>query len=451
MVVEPRNEEEAADSLQDKLTGRIRKLTNFTEKSFNTVWTEGFAQGLRDSEIRAISAQLSGWIDYAGGPIDQNDLNALDINNVSPDEINEYVEDEDLDELVKIVGIERDPGVPATGDVNVTTITSQTTIPEGTEFGTMPDSSGEYSSFYTTEEMISPHGTREVVISVRAEDVGTSYNVGAGQIEYMPNPPTGVDAVTNVTPVDGGVNVESNDDLRERARNAVFLSSGGGTVLGVQGYIESNTEARDVILDEYYNEQPPYVDVITDGGDEDEVIEAIERARPIGIEHNLIRPMSYTIGISTDVMGDPIREDRIREAIIDHINNLGIGNNVYRDKLAHIIFSSDVNVENVVDLQLHVIAEPHEYIGRQTIYRPRKDIHADGIQEVRGYYQSEFVTFEEGNDYEIVENGEGIDFNVGGRHPDMNEDIYIDYRAFFDIELERREKAAIGDVEVTPV
>jgi len=62
------------ESLRSNLTGRITKLTNFTDRSFNYVWTQAFSEEIRELQEFAVVSEMAGFIDYAGGPIDEDDL-----------------------------------------------------------------------------------------------------------------------------------------------------------------------------------------------------------------------------------------------------------------------------------------------------------------------------------------------------------------------------------------
>lgn len=130
MTHEPRTKDEIYESLRASLTGKITKLTNFTDRSFNYVWTQAFAEEIRELEVLAVVSELAGWIDYTGGPITEDDLEQLDIEtDVTAEEVNEFMQDDYLDEYIKIVGVSRLEGSRATGSVTFTTQSANTEIP----------------------------------------------------------------------------------------------------------------------------------------------------------------------------------------------------------------------------------------------------------------------------------------------------------------------------------
>lgn len=407
MSNEIRTEDEIYDSLRDNLTDRISKLTNFTEGSFNYVWTQAFSSELREREVQLVASKLSGWVDYAGGPLTEDDLDDLGIeDDVDTEELEEFFEDDDLDNLVAIVGVERDEGSPASGTVTFTTQNASTTIPEGTEVGTQPDSSGEFVSYETTEGAETESGETTVDVSIEAADVGSEGNVGAGSITYLPSPPSGVQAVTNADAVDGGEDRESNDDLRERAKEAVFRSSGGGTVEGMVGYIEENTGATEVTIIENYSGNDirdyPHGEVIVVGGTDDEVEEAIEESRPTSVEHILRRPATITLDIDMVADGEDINTSLVDDDITEYLNSLELDDDLFEDKIIFTAMGADEAINNISSLEYSVSEEAFFFDSSKDVYTMQLDeeMKDDAITEVTGTLLDDEHTFEEDTDYQ---------------------------------------------------
>ena len=362
MTLSPRPRPDIFVSLRDSLQGRITKLTNFTDRSFNFVWNDSFARELRDVEVQALAAQLSGYIEYAGGPILQSDLAELGLqDSVSVEEINEYMQDEDLDELVKLVGVERSLGTRATGSVDFTTESGEVTIPEGTTISTQTRSAGDRVIFETTEPASTSSGATIVTdIEVQAVEPGADGNLPAGELRVLPNPPVGVIGVTNTSATEGGQDREPNRELRERAARAVEGSSEGGTVSGIRTFVEQNVEGvgvGDVFIDEFFDEQPPFVDVIVSGGTEADARAAIDTARPAGIRHNLLRPQDIVIGISADVAASGLNESQKQQLVQEatetaeqFISDLAIGEELFLDKLSIAVVDSLSIPQAIIDI-----------------------------------------------------------------------------------------------------
>lgn len=481
MVYKPRTTDEIYESLRGGLTGRITNLTNFVETSFNYVWTQAFSSRFRDNEAALLATQLSGWIEYAGGPITQEQLDALNVTGVEPEDVNKYMDDEDLDNLVEIVGVDRDPGEPATGQVTFTTVSAFTEIPAGTEVATQPDGSGNYFSYTTDEDTSTSSGETETTVSVTAVDVGEEFNVGSGQLTYLPSPPTGIQGVSNTAAILGGANRETNDQLRTRAKNAIFDKSGGGTAAGVRGYVESNTEdVTTVAVAEYpggndslsanspspggpggSTSTSPFADVIVEGGTAAEIEQSISEARPVAIQHNFVRPELVEVNVNVEILGSAIGADdidSIENAVQTYINNLGLGETIYRDKIIQQIMNADSEVENIESLTVEITNESHTFSTGTDIYPLNKGVSMvnDGISQVTGTLNASSTTFVEDTDYQEVDNDtdgsdDAIDWSLAGDDPDDGTDFFVTYEITEDIEIDQYEKGDTNSVIVTVV
>lgn len=473
MTIDPRSEQDIVTQLQGALSGKIAKLTNFVPSSFNKVWINAYANELSEAEIKLLVAQLSGWVDYAGkDDLDKTDLErlGLDTSSISPSDINPRMDDSQLENLAPIVGVTRDPGQKATGQVTVFTATDNTRVPEGMEVATQPDVDGNYKSYFVDADSdgeignsgyVTPSaGSTKVTVDIISEDVGSEYNVGAGTISMLPNPPVGVEGVTNNAEVTGGKSQQSLESLRNDIKNAVFENSGGGTASGIIGYIEENVNnVSDVEIDEFYNQQPPYVDVIVDGGSDSDIISGIENSRPTGIEHNLVRPQVVSVGVSADMSGTDIDESFVRSEISDYLTELGIDSEYRRAKLAQRILNADsdiVDLGSFTGLILDIINESKIYQSGTSIYKlnyaplgvvNNEELMYDSGQGVynllyEGMNSADVqviasvngtdVTLTEGTDYNVIDNdGDGlndsIDFGIGGANPDNRSTVKIEY------------------------
>lgn len=472
MAIDPRTSDEIYDSVKSNAEGKIAKLTNFLETSFDNVWIDAFSEELHEIEVKLLAAQLSGWVDYAGNSsLDETDLERLNIDGADPDEINEFMQDSHLDELVKIVSADRDQGSKATGKVDISTATDTTRVYEGLEVATDPDQDGSYLSFFVdangdgdvsdTSEFVTPDpGQNTVTVDIIAEEKSNEYNVGAGSITFLPDPDPGIEGVTNPSETTGGEDLQSNEDFRSDAKKSVFRSSGGGTADGVIGYIESNvTGVNDVELDEFTSQQPTYVDVIVDGGSDGDVTTAISESRPTGIEHNLVRPEDLSVGIRTELIGTNIDQSFISDQITNYLIDLSLNDELYRSKLVQLILNSDSDVVDIGSLStmlLDVQGERHTYQTGTSIYKldyePLGNVDAeefiyddgqdvypllfDNVDDttisVRVVSNSEETTLTNDTDYNLIDDGgdgglDAIDFSVGGVNPDNRTIVAVEY------------------------
>lgn len=431
MTFAPRTVEEIYTSLRDDLTGKILGLTNFTETSFNYLWTRAFSEDFRELEIHALEAQLSGWVDYAGGPINEDDLEELGLGGVvDPEDLDQ--DDEYLDRLVRIVGVERDPGSPATGQVTFTTQSAATTVPAGTRVATQPDANGDFYEFTTDAEVSNASGETTLVADITAEDVGDEYNVGAGTITYLPAPPTGVQSVSNNNATSAGEDRETNDELRERAKRAIFENSGGGTVDGVIGYIESEVEGVDEAeIIEFYEGDTwhgnyPHAHVIVSGGNEQDVIDAIEQSRPVAVQHVLVRPDILQVRIDANLEGADIDTGGIESILRGYLNNLDLNEEVVDVQVIKRIMNGDTDVYDIPMLNFYIESEQIYYDSAKNVYNLFHGglMDADGIVEVTGTLNGSEHTFVEDTDYqELDDDGDGsvdsIDWSLSGDTPDV--------------------------------
>ena len=113
-----------------------------------------------------------------------------------------------LDRRASEFGIQRKPGIKATGAVTFTG-SNGTTVRAGTIATT-----GDGLRYVTDSDvMIAPD---TATVNVTATDVGVAYNVPAGEVSRMHRNLVGVQSVTNAEPIMGGQDTETDEALRER-------------------------------------------------------------------------------------------------------------------------------------------------------------------------------------------------------------------------------------------
>jgi uncharacterized phage protein gp47/JayE len=147
---------------------------------------------------------------------------------------------DDLSNLVKLLGITRNPAKGAFGKVKFyreTPATLDYLIPAGTIVETLPDAEGVFNSYQTTENVVLLTGQTFIDANVKAITLGLSSNVTSNKVTTINNPPLGIESVTNIEPIAGGENEESDDDLRNRAKS-VLETSGQGTVTAITNKIQ---------------------------------------------------------------------------------------------------------------------------------------------------------------------------------------------------------------------
>ena len=138
----------------------------------------------------------------------------------------------ELEQWVGIFGFGRLQGRKATGIVRVelTTANSQdVSIPLGSQFYTRQSlpSSGNPLYFSSTQAVIIPGGSYVSDIPVECTQVGVAGNVPPDSIVYL-GQVLGATSVTNLQAFTGGVDVESDNELRQRFKDT-FMRNVAGT------------------------------------------------------------------------------------------------------------------------------------------------------------------------------------------------------------------------------
>lgn len=424
-------------SLRDRLTGRIEKLTNFTDRSFNYVFTQAISNEVRDLQEYILVAELSNFIDYAGGPVTEDDLERLGYaDQITADRVNELMRDEFLDERVRELGIVRDGGARATGVVQFTTQAAATNIAQGTVVSTEADADGTTLEFETVEPASTADGvTQTDDVEIQARQTGQSYNVPAEKILRVKNPPVGVISVENPTATTGGRDRETNAELRARAKEAVGGSSQGGTTEGIKSFIRSTVDPvqeGDIIIDELVDQSPPRVDVIVDGGLDQNVRDAIEASRPAGLRHRLVRPQVVSIGADIDVRGTDIDTSDVASQLETFLLELGISENYFADQVIRTLLQADediLNIDNLGTFIQEVDNEKFTYQSGTSEYR--LEYTYDDVNGSISITDTDEVTYTEGSDFDVVDqSGDGIPETIvwgGGLTPDDGTEFRVDY------------------------
>lgn len=368
MPYTPDTQEQIFDNLKERVRGRSEKLTHFEEGGLNhTLGYHAFSGYFSLYEHALLAMQFSAWIDTAGGPIGEDDLiqRGLDPNRINLPLLNSYMEDEDLEALALQNSVERDPGDRAEGEVVFLTADEDTVVPANTRVATSGGDLDQVQYVYQTTEQVTPDsGTTEATAPVEALEIGPEYNIGAGTITQIQNPPGGVRDVTNPAPIVGGEPPETNAELRQRAKDSNTNQSGGGTAAGIEGGLVREVEGVDadgIYIDEFFDPPSgsPYVEVTVDGGDDDLVeflVEDKEGLRPTGVRHILNRPTRYYVDITATLVGAPINVDRVESEISRYLAELGLGENVNRAQLVKFIMNADDDIENIETLEMRTDA-----------------------------------------------------------------------------------------------
>lgn len=124
--------------------------------------------------------------------------------------------DTQLDYLATARGITRKPATYSSGTLTFsreTALDYDVEIPEGTICST---SEAEPIRVATTQTATLSANTLSVTVNAKSETAGANQNTGVGSVKVMVTPPSAITSVINEDAFTGGMNAESDDELRER-------------------------------------------------------------------------------------------------------------------------------------------------------------------------------------------------------------------------------------------
>jgi uncharacterized phage protein gp47/JayE len=156
----------------------------------------------------------------------------------------------ELDQFVGTFGFGRLQGKPAEGVVTIevtTPLNQNYNIQKGTQFFTkngMVSSSNLY--FAATQDIVLTAGTYSVDIPVKCTTVGVSGNVPPDSITFM-GTMLGSSSCTNLQAMGGGVDVETDSELRHRFENTLLRNVAGTEDWYKALCLQNNTVSRSMI------------------------------------------------------------------------------------------------------------------------------------------------------------------------------------------------------------
>ncbi len=190
-------------------------------------------------------------------------------------------EGSNLDGVGQYLTITRRPATRAKGTVKFSG-KDDTLIPAGFRVGT-----ADGRIYETIDDGLIKSG--EVEISVRSIGAGKKYNANVGEVVEIINPTFGIDKVINLVPIEGGLDIETDQEFRERYKKS--YSRGGGStlpaltaaILDIDDVVDA--EIRENTTMETIDGIPPKsVACYVFGGTDDEIADTIYKNKPAGIQ-----------------------------------------------------------------------------------------------------------------------------------------------------------------------
>jgi len=209
--------------------------------------------------------------------------------------------------------------------------------------------------FETVERAVLPEDGQEVTVNIRSVEAGGD-KVEAEQLSVMPRPIWGIEGVTNRGELMLRRREETDDELRERARNAVHYAN-LGTVSALKQAVASKGISQ-ASVEENIPGKPGQVEVILGDADiSDSLLEQarkeVERVRPAGIPVTVRAATRIWVRITATLELDKdypsqtkadIEKD-IKQELQSYFSSLGVGDKVRWAKVRNILTSPESVVE----------------------------------------------------------------------------------------------------------
>jgi uncharacterized phage protein gp47/JayE len=157
----------------------------------------------------------------------------------------------ELEQFVGIFGFGRLQGSAAVGSVTITMNMAQTTstpVDQGTQFYTSAGLAGVLTQlfFSCTQANVLPPGNTSIAVPVQCTTVGSGGNVPPGSVTFLSSV-LGAASCTNLQAMTGGVDVETDAELRQRFKDTL-LRNIAGTSDWYQAIALQNTNVTQAVV-----------------------------------------------------------------------------------------------------------------------------------------------------------------------------------------------------------
>lgn len=276
---------------------------------------------------------------------------------------------DDLTALAEDRGVTRDPGASALGTVTLsrpTTAAGAGVFAAGSRLASTPDDAGNFATFTTDEDVSFGAGDlTKTGVKATAVLAGKTGNVDAGALNRILGGPVGgviFDAsitVTNSQQFVGGVEQESDEDLRDRVRG-FFLTQARGTIDAIEfGAREVSGVDRVTVTVDDSGVVTVYV-ADAAGNSNDAMVAAVtaelefwrDAADVIYVTGGVIflQPIDLTVTVrsGTDVNS---MLGRIRQSVVSGIGRLNPNETLHRDLIQTL--ARDVDREKITTVRVN--------------------------------------------------------------------------------------------------
>ena len=261
-----------------------------------------------------------------------------------------------LDKHAQLRGLERRAAVAAEGVLRFETDqtpSTDLTIPAGTVCMT-----AGLVRFETTQEGTIPAGETAVEVPARAIEPGAAGNVAAGTIRAMAVAPVGVSRCTNPDGFSGGLDQESDEELRERVLETFQrMPNGANAAFYEQSAMSFPQVAAAAVVSRPRGVGSVDVVVSTatgvpDSGLLEELQAYFEERREIAVDVLVRAPEVQDVDVTVQIQtaanrdGETVRQ-AVEQAIRSWFDGRRLGQSILRARLGQLIFEVD-GVENYV-------------------------------------------------------------------------------------------------------
>ena len=284
---------------------------------------------------------------------------------------------DDLDRLVKILGVVRKSAVPCIANLTFGRSEASDTniaIPAGSKVSTYADQDGVATEFVVTQSgAYLPAGELSVQVECTAVKAGNIY-VPANTVAIMNSPILNIEYVNNDENIYGGSDVESDDEFRARSKEYLSLL-GKGTSDSLESSVMEIEGVQDAVcIDLARGVGTADIIVVTatlPPTDElkNEISATIDANKAAGVDVQITYPDVVNVDISVNTTGFT-DIDTIGNGILQYMLSLGIGDPLIVNQLERYIFNAcGVNTMDVETISpaANIHAGPVQIIRNSTI------------------------------------------------------------------------------------
>lgn len=249
---------------------------------------------------------------------------------------------DDLDNLIAILGVIRKDATPCTAMITFSrpeASLADISIPYGTIVTTQQNTDGNiYEFMVIVDDAVLPAGSTSVEVLTECTTAGHIY-LPQNTINIMNSAPIGIDKATNIAPITGGTNRETDAELRQRAKNALS-ELGKGTISAIKTAVKNISGVSDVLIADMPNNIIGTINVVIASDTIPvtpekmaEVENTIYSTKAAGIKPNIIYPEIVNVDVSVNIVTTDVSEfdpstydmQLVSDAIAQYANGRTIG------------------------------------------------------------------------------------------------------------------------------